>query len=333
MQKKKSFFYCLLIGFLFSLYTCSNLMVEATSDPFIPRPALPSDLKKVEESTNSDDESSAGQNEQKASSNTVEEGLFETDIVVYPLNEFEDQESLENFADYVKNDSSLNDQIILEDVSEESRFLLSANYRDSAKEDGQLIVLYFPVNISDQSQAQEVLDKHLLYYPDLFEKGELTSQGDGYDLAFALKVNANADGFGIDTAKQEIEYYDQREPYQYELESNGDDPYRQAIEERFPGEFSFESVEENGKTLVTLRQLPLSERQASVESDDNGSNMAGNLFSQFNTKVDDYLTQINLKEKLMNLGISEDNVSIVTIGVAVVLFLLGIVLIVLGFRR
>ncbi|MCR8969820.1 hypothetical protein [Facklamia sp. 7083-14-GEN3] len=333
MQKIKNFFYCFFIGITISLSFSSVSSIRAVSDPFIPRPALPSDLKKVDDSVEIDEGAKSEEDSQEISDPSEDQGLFETDIVIYPLNEFEDKQSLENFTEYIKNDSNLNSQVIIEDVSESNRFLLSARYHEKATEEGQLIVLYFPVNISDKDKAIDVLEKNLLYYPDLFKKGEITQQNDGYDLAFGLRVNVNTNSFGIDTEKQEIYYYDQRQPYRYELEFNDYDPYRQAIEERFPGEFNFESEDKDGKVIVTLSQLPLSDGQTNIQNSEEALPLVNDLFTQIKTNIDYYLTQTKIKEKLINLGISEDNVSIVTIGAAVVLLLLGIVLIIFGFRR
>lgn len=81
-----------------------------------------------------------------------------------------------------------------------------------------------------------------------------------------------------------------------------------------------------------MSQTSITEREI-LEVETSEETPAENWFEKIQTNVDKYLTEIRLKEQLMSLGISEDNVSLVTIGIAGILILLGIILIIVGSRR
>ncbi|MGX7108961.1 hypothetical protein [Facklamia miroungae] len=332
MTRKERIIFYLIIATLSVIFMLRTTVAYSESETFVPQPALPSELEKVKKSANERDDGAKNSKNTQSPQTNREKGLFETNIVVYSLNEFDNLESLEDFSEYVKNDAILNDQVSLENVSKDNRYLLEATYKESAEKERQLIVFYVSAAIEGQDQAQKALEHNLFLYPDLLVKGELVPQNGKYDLAYGLNIHSNSDAFDINYDTKEIVYDAQREPFVYEIES-GEDPYKSAIEERFPGQFKFESKTVAGKTQVTLSEIPLNESEKFQTREISSINNDGSLWSQIKSKVNNFFDQIQIKEKLINLGISDQNITIMTIVLAGVLVAIGIILIVRGIRR
>ena len=333
----------LLVTFLFFKF---SLLPVAGQNVFVPRPALPSELDSVTstetvQTTAEASQESSGEITDEAVTTSQEEStqesdnqnILDTDIVIYPLNEFDDKTVMDSFAKYVKDHPQLKNQIKLEDVSSDGRHLLEASYKETAKPENQLIVLYVAFGIEDKAEAQQALDKNLLLFPDMLVQGELAQQGDAYDLAFTVHPSFDPNTFEMDVTHNEVYYPGTRPDFKYELEVGEEDKRKQAIEERFPGMYKFESEENNGKEVVTVSQLPIEERQMSFLEETSNTGESSDFFDQVKSNVDQFMSDIKLKEKLMSLGISEDNVSVVTMGAAGALVLLGIILIIIGSRR
>lgn len=198
---------------LLSLFMVQSV---AAQDVFVPRPALPSELKSLNTSdedeqviTSQVEESEESLNENEETSNSTTEkaeSIMATEIVLYPLNEFGDEESKNNFAKFVKEDEELMKQVVLKDVSTNDRYLLEASYSENASEKNQLIVLYVPLEIEDKAKAEQAVEHNLLLFPDLLVQGETVEQENSYDLAFTVRPPMDPNAFEVDLQNNEVYY-------------------------------------------------------------------------------------------------------------------------------
>ncbi|MBG9981270.1 hypothetical protein [Facklamia lactis] len=296
-------------------------------------------LEDTEEESKESEESEDPESRSNKEKRDESAGLFETPIVVYPVNEFSSKKDLKAFVEYLEIEKSTKDQFVTEDISTDERFLLNVSYSDTAKESGQPIVLYAPFEFESEAAAEEFIEHNLSIYPDLFFTGEpYLIEGDQkqlYDVAFGIRPHVNTIAFVNDREAKKIYYSEERSDYTYEIEIGEEDPYQEAIEKAFPGQFNFEQKKDGNVTKVTMKQIAENPEQETIKKkaeETKKERQSSGIFGKIKTASSNLMDKVKLKDRMVAVGIPQENVGIVGIGLVMSIILLVLLLIVLSRR-
>ena len=332
------------------------------SEKFIPRPALPSQMREKDSETSQQSEESTGESDQATDPNQEEgsqvstseedsesnsqddeksdsdsdkedekqdQGLFDGEIVIYPNNIFENKENLKEFVKYIEEETHTKGQFQLQE--DEENLMLTVTYADAAKADKQPIVFYGETGFENEEKAKTFIEDALLVYPDLFFQGEPVKAGDKYDIAFGLRPNVNSQAVWYDTEAVQVKYTDKRKPYTYTVKKGEEDKYKPAIEAAFPDIFEFKEEEADGGKKVTMRQIE--ESRESQQTNEGRSFIkfptfmqpAVDVLNDLGDMIYDFLDQVGVAHYLDGFNVIGENawvLSLITICIVLALLLI-----------
>lgn len=345
---RESFISCLLI-FIITVCFFSVQRVQAT--PFIPRPAVPSDLQSLEHSSEDNSENGSGENNDvqissmenfnssSSSENTLtldeSKSLLDTNIVVYSANAFENLKDLNDYQDYIKNNKDLMNQLELK-VDLEKK-IIYANYTDQARIENHPILLYVENNSDNETDIKNFVDEMLHLYPDLLVRGEEVPNGRKFDSVFSINplVKDTRKLWFNDQLKQ-IVYEGERNQFEYSYKKQDSDMYRPVIEKYFPGLFEFSSKEEGSSVKVRVKPIIQSENSEETASENNHVRRTRERSSTFlervNLAITNFFDRIDLRSLLNKFHIKEEYHLIVIFGIVLFLILVGVMLFVVSRR-
>lgn len=340
------------------MLTSSEMIFAQDQEPFVPKPALPSQLQKKESTVESEspeseledndqentqdsepttrendskEESTSEKSTKKEDKNQAPKGLLDGDIVVYPNNVFESKENLKDFVEYLQTNDHTKNQFNVE--TDEENLLLAVTYTKDAKDDKQPIVFYGETSFDSKDKAQHFIDDALLMYPDLFFQGEPVESEDVYHIALGIRRHVNSQAVWYDQDRQLIKYTDKRKPYTYVVKKGQEDKYKPAIEAAFPDIFEFKEEETSDGKKVTMKQV-----QVSRESQQNNLGRSFikipkqiqpivNVLNTAGDTIYKWLSQIGLSHYLDGFNVVGENAWVLTlVSICVVLAILLIVI-------
>lgn len=314
--------------------------------PYIPRPAIPSELEEVEEVSTSESQEDGSVNKESNSQDTrrrnesdtsshsgdiennqdESSSLLSTEAIVYSANAFDNDKDLANYRKYLEESPKTQHQFKVREDSEKK--ILYVNYTDQAILEGQPILLFADTQLDNREQADTLMEDTLNIYPDLLVKGEIVEEGKKYNMVFAIRPTVKETGdLWFDGEGNRVEYEGQRTAYTYEVKQGQEDKYRPAIERAFPGAFEFTSKKEGAVDKVTMTPTTQStqEEPALVERD-------LSLLDRLNMWFTNLFSNIDLRAFLDQLGIPEQHHLKVIFACVILLIVLAALIVVLGRR-
>ncbi|MCR8969819.1 hypothetical protein [Facklamia sp. 7083-14-GEN3] len=202
--------------------------------------------------------------------------LFEGEFITFNANVFKDESEADDFIQMIEEDEATKDRFIAEkEIVDEDFIFVRVNYAKDVEEEGRYILFYISSEFETEEEAEEYLEKQLLIYPDLFVAGEMIKIDDRFDIILGIRPGTETQAVTYDEDTFEVQYEADREEYQYivkadELTGEFIDEIQMAVEEAFPGEFSFsEEVISDTEKEVTMTPLE-KEQEASNQDMENG---------------------------------------------------------------
>ncbi|MGF3073563.1 hypothetical protein ACQV2X_08265 [Facklamia sp. P12945] len=195
--------------------------------------------------------------------------LFEGEFITFNANVFKEESEADDFIQLIEEDEATKDRFIAEkEIIDEDFILVRVTYAEAVEEKGRYILFYISSEFETEEAAEEYLEKELLIYPDLFVAGEMIKVDDKFDIILGIRPGTETQALTYDEATFEVQYEADREEYQYivkadELTGEFIDEIQMAVEEAFPGEFTFsEEVISDTEKEVTMTPLEIEEESS-----------------------------------------------------------------------
>lgn len=201
--------------------------------------------------------------------------LLEGNFIAFNANIFEDEAEADEFIEMLESDEATKDRFVAEKEDlEDGLILVRVTYQDDLPyiydEVGQPILFYVATAFDSQEEAEAYMEENLHTFPDIFFQGEVLEVDDQFDVLFGLQTSIDTQSVTYDEDSFEIDYLADREDFFYYVYMDEDgtftDPIPEAVEERFPGMFEFETEDvSDSKQKVTATAL---EQESTEESED-----------------------------------------------------------------
>lgn len=213
--------------------------------------------------------------------------LFDEPYLAFNTNIFLREADADAFIKQIKEDPQAGDRFVLKKIKNENdSVLVTIEYADNAKEEGRPILLYVETGFDTEKEASDYGAKYLTIMPDLFFDAEVFEVGGQYHVVFGIYHTANTLAFDYRAENGfEIFYSDERKEFTYHVSANeaGEfvDPIPEAVEEAFPGQFTFKEKElADGTKEVTMtpvkEESDASAEASSAESESDESSQTAN---------------------------------------------------------
>lgn len=229
----------------------------------VPAPSTQPDYY-LNESETTPDEIETGVEEDKS--------LLDGPYVAFTANIFLSEEEADNFISMIEEDEEAGNRFVTQKViNENDSVIVLVNYAEDASEEGRAILFYVETQFDTKEEAEEYAQYHQNIYPDLFFGSEVINIEDKYNVVFGIRSTVNTQKISYDLDTFEIEYKERREPFTYTVEADESgafvDLISEAVEQIFPGEFTFEVIEIS-ETEREVTMTPVEPQKIELESND-----------------------------------------------------------------
>lgn len=257
---------------------------EVSSIPAESQPTEESSQEEISEESESEIEEVESEEEEEEIIESVDipeqhtPPLLDTAYLAFAQNRFPSEQEADAFIALIESDPASKDQFVIEKKREQlNTYVVTIDYKDTAKEDGPYILYYVSSEAATEAQADRFAIQSLHLLPDiLFDYAVMSVNESMHDVILGIRPGAQAQALNYDDRTGRLTYEGIREEYTYEVSPNAEglfeDPIQETITSITPDAYRFEEFQlPDGNLKVTMIPQNNTSTQVEINEEDRTS--------------------------------------------------------------